>query len=357
MPNVFIHSSSLVSHQPTFGQNLDWPDWQWSNEPILYIQEPNYNDYVPAAHTRRLAKMLKSGLVCGIDAMKQSNIEKPDAIITATNRGSLSDTEKFLLTMHYDNERMLNPASFINSTYNTLNGLLGLTFNANCYANTYVHRGFSLVQALQDAVLLIEEKNAQNILVGGFDEISPDHHFLKQRMGYWKEEEVSTQELLKSTTSGTIAGEGAGFFVLSTAQPDESPILLKGIEMIYKPSLAEAVLDKILKLLAESEVNPEDIEVFVGGMNGDARFSYFYDEVGGVFRNATQLAFKHLVGEYETADCAGLWLAHQVLKRQNIPEDCIYKKSTVLGKPIKNVLIYNHYFGEQHIAILLQKTT
>ncbi len=356
MPKIFIHNHSFISHQSTFNQDQDWPSWKVEYASILQMEEPPYNDFVAAAQTRRLAKIIKAGLVCGIDAaIQKTGIERPDAIITATGQGSLQDTERFLLTMINDKERMLNPASFINATFNSLNGILGIYFNANCYANTYVHRGFSFTSALQDAMLLIEEQQAKNVLVGAFDEMSADHYFIKRRMGFWKKEGeiINLNELLKSQTDGTIAGEGTAFFVLSPQKPEGTYAVLKDTLMVYKPTATQEVLTKIEAMCAENQLTTDDIDVVVCGKNGDGRHDFYYEDMVKHFKKSTFVAFKHLFGEYDTADSAGVWLGCEILKKQTIPANCIYKNSGYKST-ITNVLIYNHYFGQQHTAVLLR---
>ena len=56
---------------------------------------------------------------------------------------------------------------------------------------------------------------AKNILVGGHDEMTEKHHRVYNRIGYWKKDDaVDTMQLINSKTTGSVAGEGASFFIL-----------------------------------------------------------------------------------------------------------------------------------------------
>jgi 3-oxoacyl-(acyl-carrier-protein) synthase len=354
MSKVFIHSHSLVSFQPTFEPALNTV-WRWSDAPILYLQEPQYNDYIPAAHSRRLGKLMKSGMVCAIEAMRNAALDKPEAIITATGKGSLTDTEKLISSVYLDNERMINPNAFVQSTYNSLNGLLGLHFGINCYSNTYTHRGFSLATAFNDAMLLLEERSVTNVLIGSFDEMTPDNHYVKQRMGQWKHETINTQNLLASQTTGAISGEGVAFFVLSSTAPASNPIILRDVQTVYKPQSVEVIEQQIEALLQKNNLTVADIDVVICGVNGDAQFDYFYSHLKTTFSLLPILAFKHLFGEYDTADGAALWLACQIIHNQTIQPAYLHQNQHQQPNKINTVLIYNHFFGDQHTFYLISQ--
>lgn len=151
--------------------------------------------------------MIKMGVACGLECLKDIPSEKVDAIITATGLGCLADTEKFMNALMDNREQMLNPTAFIQSTFNTVGAQLALLLKIHAYNVTYVHRGLSFESALIDGIMSIAE-GKQHVLAGAMDEITPTSHIIQQRLG-----------LLK----GTTAGEGAQFFLLSIIRKSKFP--------------------------------------------------------------------------------------------------------------------------------------
>ena len=161
-----------------------------------------------------MSRMIKMGVACGLECLKDIPSEKVDAIITATGLGCLADTEKFMNALMDNREQMLNPTAFIQSTFNTLGAQLALLLKIHAYNVTYVHRGLSFESALIDGIMSIAE-GKQHVLAGAMDEITPTSHIIQQRLG-----------LLK----GTTAGEGAQFFLLSAQKEEQTFAELKGVD-------------------------------------------------------------------------------------------------------------------------------
>lgn len=187
-----------------------------SNEkPYFSAQEPDYKEMITNANLRRrMSRMIKMGVACGLECMKDILPEKVDAIITATGLGCLADTEKFMNALMDNREQMPNPTAFIQSTFNTIGAQIALLLKIHAYNVTYVHRGLSFESALIDGIISIAE-GKQHVLAGAMDEITPTSHIIQQRLG-----------LLK----GTTAGEGAQFFLLSAQKEEQTFAELKGVD-------------------------------------------------------------------------------------------------------------------------------
>ena len=144
-----------------------------SNEkPYFSAQEPDYKEMITNANLRRrMSRMIKMGVACGLECLKDIPSEKVDAIITATGLGCLADTEKFMNALMDNREQMLNPTAFIQSTFNTLGAQLALLLKIHAYNVTYVHRGLSFESALIDGIMSIAE-GKQHVLAGAMDEIT-----------------------------------------------------------------------------------------------------------------------------------------------------------------------------------------
>lgn len=331
----YIRSSAAISPQESFTGGFAPHLLTLEGKNMMRVKEPDYSGFIPPNNLRRMSRVLKMGLTAALQCLRNGNAAIPGAIITGTGRGSLQDTEKFLHNIRDYAETALNPTPFIQSTYNSVNGLIALQQQCTEYNNTFVHRGFSFGHAVLDSMMQLAEGNATEVLAGAFDEITDEHFYIKSRIGYWKNEPVQPAELLESATGGSIAGEGAAFF-LFTSQPAD--ICLEGIKMLYKPS-EEEVQQALQAFLSSHDLAGEEIDLLVSGRNGDARYAQFYDNVERQIPDAKVFYFKPYCGEYDTAGAFGLWAAIKEMEQW----------------PANNAVIYNNFYGDQHTFMLLRK--
>lgn len=353
MQPVYILSASIVSPQQHFEDNGFLQDIKEYARGVLSVVEPNYRGYINPVAIRRMSKLLKMGISCGMNALQQAGIEKPQAIITGTGRGSMVDTEQFLLSMIENEEEALTPTSFIQSTYNSINGWLALQTKCTGYNQTYVNRGTSFELALFDAQMLLNEaEQAMQVLVGCFDEVTPDYIKVKSKIGYWKQPApVNTELYQHSETPGTIAGEGAAFFTLGN-KAENAICSLQAVKTMQDAQPVE-VMDAINVLLNKHGLAIDEIDVLLCGMNGDSRQQALYDELASTVNGRTTIAaFKHLCGEYDTSSGFATWIATEIFKTQEIPGTLVIKKGS--HKEIKNILLVNHYILNSHSILLLQ---
>jgi 3-oxoacyl-(acyl-carrier-protein) synthase len=351
---VYISAARAICAQDTFGEN-DLPEQlaDATNNSLVY-QLPDFSRYFSIMQLRRMSRIIRTGLVAAIECLADAGIAKPEAIITGTGKGSISDTEKFIQNIRDFKEGTLNPTPFIQSTYNSLNGLISLHHDTNCYNTTYVHRGHSLELALTDALLLFQEGTVNNALVGSFEEISPEHYIIKQKLGYWKNEMVSCRDLLSTETPGTISGEGTFFFVLQK-EPVGAMARLSGLRLLFEPG-TDQILTAIHRFLEEHQLGITDIDLVYLGINGDTRFNAVYHEVAALFPEDVHLqAFKPACGEFDTAGGFALWLAAGAVKQQKLHHALTMRAGS--RQVLRNIIIYNNYNGQQHAIYLLQQVT
>jgi hypothetical protein len=349
---VYITSARAISAQDTFSNNNLPENISVFEQNILNYHEPDYKQYFTIMQLRRMTRIIKIGLVTAIEALRDAKLEQPQAIVTGTAKGSMTDTEKFLHDIVNFNEGTLNPTAFIQSTYNALNGLIALHHNANGYNSTYVHRGFSLENSLMDAIILFEENRIENALIGCFEEMTAEHYELKKKMGYWKNELTKNTDLINSSTDGTIAGEGTSFFTLSKG-PENAIAKLTALRILYNAD-ASLVKTTFLNFLAENNLPLEEVDAVFLSYNGNAQTRHFDDIISQQFLpNTNQLVFKHLCGEFDTAAGFALWAASKMLQHQTIHPSLILKKGT--SSALENVIIYNQYNGKEHSFYFLQR--
>ncbi|CAN5441268.1 beta-ketoacyl synthase chain length factor [soil metagenome] len=352
---AYINGIGIISPQKTFDTTDFLSEVVEHNSKSLPCCEPSYKEFLNPTLARRMARIIKMSIAASTICFKDAKVAMPDAIMTGTALGCLEDTEKFLLAIIENDEQFLTPTSFIQSTHNTVSAQIALQLKCMNYNFTYVHKGFSFESAVLDALMTLAEGEAKNILVGGHDEMTDKYYRVCDRIGYWKQEEsVSTMELINSKTNGSIAGQGAAFFILSNSKSETSYAKLRGIKTIYKPENNQEIENKITELLASKELTVNDIDVVVYGNNGDARFDKRYNHLkNGMFKNNTSTYFKHLCGEYQTSGSFALWIASRIIQTQTIPSALLMGENK--SKQIKNVLIYNTFLDIDHSVYLLSQ--
>ncbi|WP_034925038.1 beta-ketoacyl synthase chain length factor [Gillisia sp. CAL575] len=321
---------------------------------IFQAISPNFKEYIPAMALRRMSKAIKMGLTAVKMALQDANVELPDAIITGTGEGCKQDTEKFLGSMLSQEEDLLTPTSFIQSTHNTVGGQIALNLGCSGYNVTYSQERASLESALIDSVLLLNEKPSLNsVLVGGVDEVSNKITSFGYLNGFLKQEEIENLSLFSHKSEGTITSEGAFFFNLTTENKKDSYAQLKAVSSFNAESPIE-VSEKITEFLSRNSLRPKDLDIVFLGKNGDLDQDKVYDELQyTIFPKTCQLAYKHLSGEFNTVTGFAIWLSCLIFRRQQIPD--ILKLNAVPSSNPKNILLYNLASNTSHSVILLQK--
>lgn len=130
-------------------------------------------DMIPAMEARRMGKLLKAATVTSLRVLKEADIEKPDAIITATSLGMIDNSEKFLNDLVENDESLLKPTLFMQSTHNTIGSSLAIRLGCHGYNITYTQGKDSMEWAKRDAMRLIKSGKASSVLVGLHDESTP----------------------------------------------------------------------------------------------------------------------------------------------------------------------------------------
>lgn len=252
------------------------PDEQNNEQQYLKALEPDYKEVIKnPSLRRRMSRVVKMGVACGLECIGHTPKEEIQAIITATGFGCLADTEKFLNNLLDNNEQLLTPTAFIQSTFNTVGAQIALLCGNQAYNMTYVHRGFSFESALLDGLLRLSEGD-RHVLIGAFDEVTETSAAIQQRLGLLKQHP---------------AGEGAQFFLLGKQRVEES------IACIYPPytfvdkqknGSTEILAEKIEEYLSMNSLKSEDIVKFntPKGICGE----YPTSSAFGVFMTAKKLS-------------------------------------------------------------------
>jgi 3-oxoacyl-[acyl-carrier-protein] synthase II len=285
--------------------------------------EPDYTNYFDAKQIRRTSRIVRMGVAAALDCLRRAgeahperpNPDKvvPEAITTGTAYGCLEDTSVFLNRLVTQQEEMLSPTAFIQSTHNTVGAQIALLLQCTAYNNNFVHRGHSFESALLDAILLLKEGEARTVLTGAVDEITKDSQSLLHRFGLDRH--------------GPI-GEGAFFFLLATDPSVNDWARLDGLHMLRGQLTDDGLAAQCDAFLNRHSLHPADIDhVLFGGAA----------TIPTHFAGKPCTGFKSFCGEYPTASAFALGLAASMIQ------------SNQAGR----ILISNSYLNTYHSFVLV----
>lgn len=353
MRHTYINGTGCISAQRTFDSLFLEEAELNENDNTLSLQTPIYKDFISPVAIRRMAKGVKNGIVASALALKEANLITVDAIITGTGMGCIEDSEKFLNGILVNKEQFLTPTSFIQSTHNTVGAQIALGLQCKAYNLTYVNCAVSFESSLLDAMLKIDEHEAETVLIGGIDEMAAYTTSLLKLCGLIKKDGDAPFKVLDSKTSGVVSGEGATFFVLADKKQQSTYAEILDMEMVNRADV-EKIESKIISFLKANSLEVGDIDAVVLGFNGDVDYDVYYKKLTeSSFKNTPQVYYKHLSGEYNTASAFGLWVGAKIMKTQQIPD--ILKVNDLKRGEYKNILLYNQCKGIDHSFILISK--
>ena len=329
---VYINGIGAISVQNH--EVLTIPDI--SETKHIRCQDIDFSSYIPPMAARRMSKIIKRAIVSAKMALADAHLEMPDAIISGTGLGCIEDTEKFLTALLQNNETLLQPTHFIQSTHNTISSQIAMQLKCYGYNNTYSHLGISCESALLDAFLQIETMAFQSALVGGHDEMTPNYHLMLAKLGFWKY---------------CFSGEGCTNFVVSSERNPHSYCKIETIRLFYNPKTISDIQNEIAQMLKSVKIELKEIDLVMTGKSGDPDNDIIYDTLYTTLLPIPQLTYKQFSGEYFTASAFGIALASKILKTQDIPEICL---SNINKKtPIRHILFHQHFHNQAHALILL----
>lgn len=183
-----------------------------SDASYVSADEPDYKEVITDANSRRrMGRLLKMAVWCGLKSLDGVPSERVAGIITSTGAGFMKDTISFGSSIFDREETLLNPSPFMQSTFNTASGYIALIRKIHAYNTTYVQRADGFAASLVDAAMLLDDAGDGNVaLVGAFDEVTPEVDVIRQRLGLYR------------VVDGFLPlGEGAAAFLLSAAMPTD----------------------------------------------------------------------------------------------------------------------------------------
>jgi len=344
---MYILDHRCISPQPTFNGCFFTGEVKINHGNLYYSIEPDYTDLIPKNLLRRMEKATRVGIGAGIPLLEKYPII--DGIILGTSTGGFSGCVEFLKQIVQYNEGTLTPTNFVQSTPNAVAGILALMSKNRGYNITHTNLGLSFEATLLDAMLLLEENEAKQLLVGAIEETSEYNYNIDSASDFFKEIAVPSTQLLQSNTKGSVRGEGAAMFVVSSKK-DNALCELVDVAQFSFPQ-KNTIQEKVRQFLKKTNTPLAAIDALVLGYNGDNRFDFRYDELAEQFNDTSIFSYKNLIGDSPTANSFALWLSCSILEGKEIPKEVYYKET---DKEIKSILIYNHYNNIQHSFILMR---
>ena len=349
---IYINGVSAISPQPTFGKKKFPADIVQYSTNRLQCIEPDYEKFLSPTELRRVSRVLKMGWGAAKSCLDDAGISQPDAIVTGTGRGCYRETQKFIFSMYENDEMLLSPTPFIQSSHGSIAAQIAMKTGCRNYNMTYAHRGFTFESVLLDAMMLLGEGKFHSVLTGGVDEIGKNQFLTFDRIGHWKKQDTNNLKLLEYDSKGTIAGEGSTFFLMQDHPGPETYARINAVDVFSNLSGKINIENKIENFIRKQEIEPRDIDLVLLGLNGDNQFDpVYYHLMSTIFKNNGQAWYKHLCGEYHTSTAFALWLASVILQEQSVPS--ILQLNAPRNEEIRNILIYNQYRNINHSLIFV----
>ena len=193
-----------------------------SGTSYISADEPDYKEVITDANSRRrMGRLLKMAVWCGLKSLEGVSSEMVAGIITSTGAGFMKDTISFGSSIFDREETLLNPSPFMQSTFNTASGYIALIRKIHAYNTTYVQQADGFAASVIDAAMLLDDAGDGNVaLVGAFDEVTPEVDVIRQRLGLYRVGDAFLP-----------LREGAAAFLLSAANPTDSSASCRTTEL------------------------------------------------------------------------------------------------------------------------------
>lgn len=231
---IYIRSAAQISVQKPLCEDWMADPVQFSGE-YLRSQDPDFKPFLNPMQARRMGLILKRAIAVSLTALKDAEIECPDAIFTGTGLGCMENTENFLSAMCRDGEEMLPPTYFMMSTHNTISSAVAILLRCHGYNCTYSQKDISFESALLDAFIQLQAGRMGNALVGSHDETTPDTYRLLRGAGYF-DDTVTAAE----ASSAFVLSADSGSLSLSKGPLCE----LADVQILHSPTNLESVVNE-----------------------------------------------------------------------------------------------------------------
>ncbi len=265
-----------------------------------YCKEPDYSQWLNPMQLRRMTKCVR--LAIGASQRSWNIDKKPDSIHIGAALGMISDTLVFLKKLADQDEEMLTPTAFIQSTHNTPSGQIALLMDAHGHNMTFTHKGHSFENAVLDAQLLLNAKNEIESLLGSVDELTQESYDLKEMFGIYNEH--------------VPAGEGSSFFRISNFKKAESIAYLSHFHF-FKESNVLGIVNHLKTYFKKHDLKIKATDYIFLGVTETEHSKKIYQLLQSTFYpNSETQNFKSTFGEFPTCSSIGISLCLSKITNQ-----------------------------------------
>lgn len=195
-------SSLLFSNMPTKSGGIN-VGISHNNIRIISRREVNSEEqlrdistYVKPLDARRMGRLLKASLLTSLEVLEDAGLDCPDAIIWGTAYGCVENSEKLLVQMIEEDEALLKPTYFMQSTHNTVSSNIAIKTGCHGYNITYTQGDRSFDWAMRDAEMLLNSGKYKTVLVGCSEESTPLFRTLFSALGNTEIHDVHSLSIL-----------------------------------------------------------------------------------------------------------------------------------------------------------------
>ena len=193
--------------------------------PCLTADTAPLADYIPTRVLRRMDHYIRLGLLAAFGAMTDAGIldksrRRRLGIIVATGSGATGNNYDFQYPFEDREEICGSPIRFSNSVHNAAAAYISIALEEMGPNHSITHEDLSFPSALMTAVTWLQQGRVDAVLVGGVDQLSHAYAFA------WyvhRQAKGTVQVADKRERPVPVAGEGACFFVLKSADTDAIP--------------------------------------------------------------------------------------------------------------------------------------
>lgn len=296
---LYINDFCSYTAGGTISKEQDLSTLKATEKHMVFAQEPDYKDVIPPMQLRRMSKPIRISIAAVKHMLNKPNMrgQAISAINVGTALGLLSDSETFLYQMVQQDEQMLTPTSFIQSTQNTIGGQIALMLKCTAHNMTFTQRGHSFEHALLD-IDLLDESPEDNYLVGAVDEMTPHFYTILNKL-MWQ---------YQRTDKDIDLGEGTGFFLLSKNKKQDTICALAGYHSFVTKDV-ESVLSEITTFLETHGIsNPQDCNWVMGDLSVN-EWDNAYSAVQQKWNLKNTINYKQYTSNFATVSAAGLAFA------------------------------------------------
>ncbi len=302
----YIHQASQISDHSLFDKPIDT------------------TKYISSGEARRMSPIMKNALATALDCLGDNTA---DAIISGTALGCISDTEKFLTQIDNNNEELLSPTLFMQSTHNTISSLIAIRTAAHCYNSTYSQGESSFDNVMTDVLsqFALLKKGHKNILAGFYDDPTVlDKCLLQQR--YNQYQNINLQSTAVS--------------ILFSDQPSACAIT---------DYLGYAPKKLVMKYVESFFCSDSDNAFILLGINGNNDYDQLYQDIFDSYSDKYLLHYKHLFGDGLSSTAVGAWVAAQCIFHYKIPDSLKIKESSI-NNPSTIILV--NFIGQGTATVM-----